>query len=195
MIIFELDDVLADTNHRRKYIEAPEDLCHLCYEILMEEHEHMRKRRCICGNTPSRWKYSKKKYNNACSTDIPIKPVIHLLEHIAEGKQYNSEDPFVDYVNIEIWTSRCESTREKTEKWLRNHVKYMSTSTIVMKMRPIGDKTPNHILKQNWCDNIMIKSKLGHRLPIEMVFATDPHEILMWKQIGVFVFDCNQKVL
>ena len=88
---------------------------------------------------------------------------------------------------MQIWTSRDESLREKTESWITKLTSPSPWTVEIpfeLKMRPIGDTTPYHDLKEKWLDECEEK--------IEFVFEKDPESIKMWKRRSVFVFKCNQ---
>lgn len=110
-------------------------------------------------------------------------------------------------LDICIWTSRCESVEKETREWLyRNIFTFwlcpFDGENIPLKMRPVGDTTPAHQLKQRWLDEYMAYPKLDEMiegveykrndLP-QMVFEADPETISMFRRRGVFVFDCNQR--
>lgn len=185
MIIFDLDGTLADCEHRRHFVD-PEKYPKLC------EYSNYR----IIGGEPildldgkASWRYKKtgepfehgwKVFYEACDKDEPITPVIkalHSVTHI-EGR-------------FEIWSGRCESVREKTIDWLYDNVdleafSYFNTDKH-LKMRPIGDNTPDDKLKERWLDEAIASGKT-----INYVFDDRPKVIRMWRRRGIFVFNCNQ---
>ena len=98
----------------------------------------------------------------------------------------------------QIWSKRCESERDETGKWLEKNLLCFESNQL--KMRPIGDNTPYHELKEKWLDeyinsNEYVKNIFQNRgkSPIEFVIDSDKDSIEMWKRREVFVFDCNQK--
>lgn len=94
---------------------------------------------------------------------------------------------------------------EKIHKLRYQHEKDVVNS--ILKMRPTGNTTPYHKLKEQWLDEYIEsmwpkleapkkgeENKIFYRKdPIEFVFDRDPKSIEMWRRRGVFVFDCNQK--
>lgn len=56
-----------------------------------------------------------------------------------------------------------------------------------LKMRPIGDSTPDDVLKEKWLDEALKEGK-----NVEFVFDDRPKVVRMWRRRGVFVFDVNQ---
>lgn len=66
-------------------------------------------------------------------------------------------------------------------------------------MRPIGDNTPDEILKERWLNERcadLITAIMEDRIPIkhdiEFVFDDRPKVVRMWRRRGVFVFNCAQ---
>jgi len=54
-------------------------------------------------------------------------------------------------------------------------------------MRPVGDSTPDDILKERWLDEAIANGKT-----IDMVFDDRPKVVRMWQRRGIFVFNCCQ---
>lgn len=183
MIIFDLDGTLADCEHRRHFIDPEKDL-------------NLRTMKYKDGSflvhnleSPElyKWKPDYEAYDSACEGDEPIQPVIDILLSMIGHK-----------FKCEIWTGRSELVRAKTEYWINKHVCPMQWGDIRLKMRPIGNNEPVCDLKERW---MFERSKIdhNHRPPgikldpqIEMVFDSDPDSIDMWKNRGIFVFDCRQ---
>ena len=97
--------------------------------------------------------------------------------------------------------------REKTLKWLINLTGYCEDFGYWdkrLKMRPIGDSTPNDVLKETWLreyyDSLYPKldkdaiegTEYYRKEKIEFVFDSEPKPIAMWRRRGVFVFNCCQ---
>jgi hypothetical protein len=198
MIIFELDNVLADIEHRRHFVDPRK---HPDFYWGKDKDGNDLYARDSQGNycdaVGNPFKPDWQAFYEACDKDEPITPVVSMLEYIGEGKEYGSDTPWVDYEGIEIWSGRCESVRNKTEKWLSKHIRYNSAAKITLKMRPIGDSTPGHELKERWLNEYlnlptMDVANCANANTIEMVFESDPESIAMWKRRGIFVFDCRQ---
>jgi len=185
MIIFDLD-CLADSSHREHFIVAPWDLCTDCYELLMAQAKNPIINdgpiQCSCGRFPLDWIEDRKAYDEAIIYDEPIKSIIDMLEYIGEAKEYGSDTPWVDYGGIVIWSSREETTREKTEEWLRKRQRYKPPN---IKMRPIRDMRSQEVLFEDWIQ------VAGYA--IEFVFSSHKPTIDMFRKKGIFVFDCNQE--
>ena len=209
MIIFDLDGTLADCEHRRHLLN-PEKYPQLC------EYSNYR---IIDGkpildlNGKASWRYKAtgkpfehgwKEFYEACDKDKPIEPVIDF---------WNDQISLGGLENIMIWSGRCESVREKTEKWLEKNL--LCFESHQLKMRPIGDTTPDDELKEKWLnqhidecvkhENVVRKysgqnymeredhdpefRKKGY---IDVVFDDRPKVIRMWRRHGIFVFNCCQ---
>lgn len=198
MIIFDLDGVLADCEHRRHFVD-PEyrDDC-VKYLCNTTREQWVYKDGWDKSETRRKFKPDWQAFYEACDNDKPIESVISIFEsliyenHVRLGKE------------IEIWSGRCESVREKTEKWLDFHV--WGACLCKLKMRPIGDNTPDEQLKERWLDEYISSMWpklepvtpenegmiLRKKYPIEFVFDSDPKSVPMWRRRGIFVFDCNQ---
>lgn len=184
MIIFDLDGTLANCEHRRHFVEPPEDRCMTCYEMLTSSQELRENPRlqCHCGSTPGIWKPDWKTFYESCDQDTANTAVLDVFIHLTQGVPFNHD--------IQIWSGRCESVRGKTLKWLTDlsgHTEDIQYWDRRLKMRPIGDNTPDDQLKERWLDEALAKGK-----KIEFVFDSDPDSIAIWRRRGIFVFDCNQ---
>jgi hypothetical protein len=182
MIIFDLDGTLANCEHRRHFVDPEKNHDYIldCRPDGFPRYLHKK--------TGYKFKPDFQAFNEACDKDEPIMPVIFQCRHnFHSGNQ------------VQIWSGRCESVREKTEEWLEKYSVYHA----VLKMRPIGDNTPDDQLKERWLDeyiesmypplNSMEEGKTYYRKdPIEMVFDDRPKVIRMWRRRGIFVFDVNQ---
>jgi len=165
MIIFDLD-TLADCDHRRHFVDL--DKYRHAGQIMEFEYSDGRK-----------WQPDWKSFNDACDKDKIIFPVAFQFHSLKE--KFGINHP------IQIWSGRCESVKEKTIDWLQINFTRDINWRDQLKMRPIGDNTPDDELKEKWLDEELSKGK-----KIEFVFESDPKSIEMWKSRGVFVFDCNQ---
>lgn len=166
MIVFDLDGTLADCEHRRHFVNPKKNHNYISHAPLFG-HEDKRPR-----FIPD-WKA----FYEACDDDKPIQPVIDIFQTLKRGMRGYSDD------DIEIWSGRCESVREKTIRWLTDHHIYYS----VLKMRPEGDSIPDDILKEQWLD-----STIRDNRKVDYVFDDRPKVIRMWRRRGIFVFDVNQ---
>lgn len=194
MIVFDIDGVLANVEHRKHFIDPEKD------EAAVFEYDEVDRHGCPVkeGGTwhnsdGSLWIPDYKSYDAACDKDEPIQ-VLHTILYDIMGSNRCAD--------IEIWTGRCESLRAKTEKWLDYHCGAFFNGSIdgrmylkKLRMRPIGNSDPTCDLKNRWLNELMWTETLGIgyiKHPIEMVFDADPNSIHMWKRHGIFVFDCRQ---
>ena len=184
MIIFSLDGTLADCEHRRHFVDRDKAAeMDICYEEVEYNFGGVQNGPWVLTKDPERlWKPDWHSFYDACDKDLPIEPVIDVL----------SEYLICDR-DIVIWSGRCESVREKTEAWIQRYIfKFLyegDCSDVILKMRPIGDNTPDDQLKEHWYDLHNVEHPNQN---IEMVFDSDPDSIAMWRRRGIFVFDCNQ---
>jgi len=177
MIIMDLDGTLADCSHRRHFVDP-----RLCPEYRQTLHGDGRLSKLFYydkrGNP---FKPDWKAFYEACDQDSPIKPVIETF--LSLSYEPSNKD-------VVIWSGRCESVREKTLLWLeKNILEFECTPSLdrILKMRPIGDNTPDDQLKEKWLDEALAEGK-----EIEMVFDDRKKVIDMWIRRGVFVFDVSQ---
>lgn len=189
MIIFDLDGCLADCEHRRHFVDPSKNSA---YMKLSEGWFH--KNEMLLSFPPQRKKFQPdwQAFYEACDQDKPIKPTIEMLNLLSNNHE------------IQIWSGRCESVRDKTIGWLCENEIIPPLHTFELKMRPIGDSTPDDELKERWLDeyihNAQIEaaseaitgSGVSFINPIEMVFEDRPKVIRMWRRRGIFVFNCCQ---
>lgn len=184
MIIFDLDGSLANCEHRRHFVDPEAE-----YQLLPEHYKTGFNVNWFKENALTKdkygafknkeikiWKPNWKAFFEACDKDTPIEPVI---------AQWNTQIGMGFMGEHQIWSGRCESVREKTEKWLdENLLGFLSHQ---LKMRPIGDNTPDEILKMQWLDEALESGET-----IDYVFDDRPKVVKAWRDRGIFVFDCNQ---
>lgn len=171
MIIFDLDGVLADCEHRRYFIER-DISCGHWHQIPNHPVEM-----CIeCKKKHKEWKPDWDAFYEAFDKDMPIQPVIDIWD----------KEISLGMMGIhQIWTGRSESARKNTEKWLDSHLLCFQKKQL--KIRFTGDHTPYEQLKERWLNGALSSGKT-----IEYVFDSHPESIRMWRRRGIFVFHCNQ---
>lgn len=192
MIIFELDGVLADCEHRRHFVDPDKNKD---YEVAYVHNEETRNwngkyRPGFCdfsdmpmGDRIIQHKITKElfkpdwdAFHEACDKDTPIQPVIDIWD----------KEISLGMMGIhQIWTGRSESARKNTEKWLDFHLLCFQKKQL--KIRFTGDHTPYEQLKERWLNGVLSSGKT-----IEYVFDSHPESIRMWRRHGIFVFNCNQ---
>lgn len=170
MIIFDLDGTLADCEHRRHFVQRPALYgATACLDPVNGE-----------IFTRDLWKPDWKSFYEACDKDEPNLSVIEIFHNLHAQEQ-----------DVQIWSGRCETTREKTYQWLLDNanLKYLTRFYTIehLKMRPIGDNTPDDKLKEKWLDEAIAQGKT-----IDFVFDDRPKVIRMWRRRGIFVFNCCQ---
>ncbi len=181
MIIFDLDGTLADCDHRRHFIDPAKNAEYeysnfgkdpITREMTVKEFPNWHRK----DNVDVRWKPDWTTFYEACENDEPLYQTIGVFKMLS-----HCEAP------IEIWSGRCESVRSKTEYWINNHVTPLQWNSWRLRMRPIGDYTPDEHLKERWLDEAIAEGKT-----IDFVFDDRPKVVRLWRRRGIFVFDCNQ---
>ncbi len=182
MIIFDLDGTLADCEHRQHLInpEFYEDLCENSnYRIIDGQIVVDEDQKC-------KWRYKKtgepfqtgwKAFYEACDKDMPIISSFNIFHSLN----------YTGAFEIQIWSGRCESVKEKTEQWLNSYSIVFALKEIPLKMRPIGNTEPDEVLKGRWLDEIVRENRT-----VEFVFDDRPKMIRFWRSRGIFVFNCCQ---
>ena len=195
MIIFEIDGVIADIEHRLHFVDV---YANPSYEFVPKNNHLDWKEGYYCNlqSTPYfglPWKPDWKRFYESCNEDIPIWSVVRVIEslHLNDVTLQNKE--------IQIWSGRCESVRDRTIHWLKYIVGSVTYSCL--RMRPLGDNRPAHVIKEQWLKDLWPRlerptkeneGKINHRPDVEMVFENDPESIEMYRRQGIFVFDCRQ---
>lgn len=196
MMIFDLDGTLADCSHRRHFVTPDK-------AGLMKSLDLNTGKSNLGFFLPNgefeEWKPDWKAFYEACDLDKPIQPVLDTFIHLTQGEPFNHD--------VQIWSGRCESVREKTLNWLVNLTGYCEDKLYWdrrLKMRPFGDYTSNEQLKERWLDEYLSSmwppltsdftegETIYRKDPIEFVFDSCPKAINMWRRRGIFVFNCSQ---
>jgi hypothetical protein len=141
-----------------------------------EHRRHFVDRHTSLGDFDPDLKPDWRAFYEACDKDTPIQPVISI---------WNDQISLGMMGIHEIWSGRCESVRDKTEAWLDKNLLCFESKQL--KMRPIGDNTPDEKLKERWLDEALAQGKT-----IDFVFDDRPKVVRMWRRRGIFVFDVNQ---
>jgi hypothetical protein len=180
MIIFDLDGTLANIDHRRHFVDASyRDDCYLHVNTTTGKNSWYYMDRILTSEPPKPMMFIPdwKSFYEACDKDIPNEPVIDMWNNrISLGMMG------VD----QIWSGRCESVRKMTNEWLNKNLLCFEESQL--KMRPIGDSTPDDQLKEMWLLDLMILE--GKK--IDFVFDDSETCCNMWRRRGIFVFNCCQ---
>lgn len=170
MIIFDIDGVLANCEHRKHFIDPEKDSRAFKFEDNWYWLDAM-----VNHQNYFPWNPDYEAYDSACDTDDPIEAVVQTMRRHSQHEE------------IQIWTGRSESVSEKTIDWLYDKIPLFAPRSWFyqnLKMRPLGNNEPSCDLKNRWLND-------AHQ-PIEMVFDAEPNSIHMWRRHGIFVFDCRQ---
>jgi hypothetical protein len=193
-VIFNLDGTLSDNSHRIGLIDPSKSPNYVLAgfdgdgNLIEEANQYY----SIIDRTM--FKPDWEAYHDACDIDTPIKPVIAIF-----GKL--SSLYLLGTINIEIWTNRPDSIRKKTLDWLEENCHTLDRRCLdsILKMQKNRFDIKEETLKNLWlnqrCEDL-IESFFYNRNPvrhdIEYVFDSHKESIEMWRNKGVFVFDCNQ---
>lgn len=175
MIIFDLDGTLADCEHRRHFVDPAKNSNYVAFFLPSDCIGEKSKSGYMHKENREEFKPDWESFYKSCEKDEPIFAVFELHRSLCMQNYY--------YKNLDIWSGRCESVREKTENWLRKHGIHYSE----LKMRPIGDSTPVDQLKEKWLDEAIQRGNT-----IDFVFDDRPKVVRMWRRRGIFVFNCYQ---
>lgn len=189
MIIFDLDGTLADCEHRRHFVDPKKNdkfkrrldaTKKECIEnsFIKEEYITIDTTRSQCLNQEYiPFKPDWDAFYEACDGDEPIWTTIRILESL----HLNTVTMEEESREIQIWSGRSESVRGKTEHWLKYIVGKFTYSKL--KMRPIGDFTPDYELKERWLDEALAEGKT-----VDMVFEDGMQCVQMYRRRGIQCF-------
>lgn len=150
-VVFDLDGTLADCSHRTHFICNPD------------------------GSPKPKEEKDWDGFYAACGGDAPHK----VLAKLAAELLFLGHD-------VQIWTGRSSIAFYETEKWLlkqgicsnyfiESHG-YKGPAIPLLRMRPHGDHTPDHLLKQKWMEE--------YGKP-DLVFEDRQRVVDMWRANGV----------
>ncbi len=107
-----------------------------------------------------------------CATDVPNTPVIEVIKSLCK----NNTVLFV--------SGRKDTSRQQTTEYLQKHV---GTDFEKLIMRRADDNRPDDILKEE-----IYRTQIEPFYNIIGVFDDRMKVVKKWKELGLFVFDCNQ---
>jgi hypothetical protein len=109
-------------------------------------------------------------FYSACVDDMPHWVVIKILRrHLA-------------FDHVEIWSGRSDQVHAETVEWLEKFV-VCPTSSILTRMRPVGDHQPDVNLKRAW-----LKEARKKGLAPDLVYDDRDCVVAMWREEGVPCF-------
>ena len=187
MIIFDLDGTLADCDHRQYLVDIEKALDKgflPAHKVFGRSFSNDENRNIYHPTTHEKWKPDWKSFYESCSEDQPNEAIIKVYKSL-----------MVHY-DIQIWSGRCESVRDKTLDWLHTHLDldfYSDNCCPILKMRPIGDSTPDDQLKESWLDERIKYCEdtrpngliFNNPSDIEMVFDDRQKVVDMWRRRGI----------
>jgi FMN phosphatase YigB (HAD superfamily) len=121
---------------------------------------------------PKRWT----KFYEACIHDVPNSFVIAILQTLMRHNSGN-----------EVWlfSGRNDSVRRQTIEWLHVHTPFaigqLEAFPEILTMRNEGDYTEDHLLKQNWLNNMLQED----RDRLVCIFDDRQRVVDMWRANGV----------
>lgn len=111
-------------------------------------------------------------FHSDCPRDTPIWQTIQTLHALSCQTG----------VEIAIWTGRDEAVREETLEWLRGHIGD-DCAGFDIRMRPVGDYTEDHLLKERWFNQAM---QYGWK--VDLAFDDRGRVCEMWRRNGVLCY-------
>ena len=117
------------------------------------------------------------KFYQACTKDAPNKPVLAVMEALQDS-------------GAEIWlfSGRSDSVRWQTINWLHRHsclrAWHLEEHPQLLTMRPVGDFTEDHLLKESWLNNMLVED----RQRLVAIFDDRKRVVDMWRANGVPCF-------
>jgi len=170
MIIFDLDGTLTLCDHRRHFVDPSlRSDCYFHSPATLNQSEGWYYSDVFLMCEPPKAKKFIPDWDafyEACDKDLPNTPIIQVFWSLA-----------VSDFDIEIWSGRSESVKDKTISWISKHIAFFYLDYCKLKMRPIGDYTPDDQLKEKWLDEAIANGKT-----IEMVFDDRKKVVDLWRR-------------
>jgi len=185
MIIFDYA-TLADDSHRRHFIDPW--LTSGNYQCTFSCDKRMKVGQWYDSNEKE-WLPNWEAYYAAADKDVPIEATLGILTRYIRSE---NQKP------TEIWCDIPEKYRSIVMEWIQSNwfiglfsFEIPALSQCI-KMRPNGDTTPWHELKEKWITEIIGKAFMEKKHPVEMVFErSGSRAIEMWKRYGVTVLEVH----
>ena len=108
------------------------------------------------------------KFYEDCINDTPNMPVVMIYKILQEQSD----------TKMVILSGRSEAVRKQTDEWLEDNQIFYE----IMKMRPIGDNTPDEELKCKWLN------ELREEEIILCIFDDRKKVVDMWRKEGLCCF-------
>lgn len=122
---------------------------------------------------PSRDDSKWRRFYAACVDDSPNSPVIAVMECLRR------------FADVWIFSGRSSEVRPQTVAWLAEHTSLNPWDMeCAVRMRDEGDYTPDHILKKQWLDSMLVDD----RQRLVAVFDDRSSVVKMWRDAGVPCF-------
>lgn len=122
---------------------------------------------------PSRDDSKWRRFYAACVDDVPNAPVISVMEALRR------------FADVWIFSGRSSEVRPQTVAWLAEHTSLNPLDMeCAVRMRDEGDYTPDHVLKKQWLDSMLIDD----RQRLVAVFDDRSSVVKMWRDAGVACF-------
>jgi hypothetical protein len=116
-------------------------------------------------SSDERWR----RFYAECHEDLPNILVIRTLQAL-----------WWSWYDIHIFSGRSDEVQRQTLTWLDK----FKVPFQLLKIRPVGDFTPDEELKRQWIAEYNLEQVL-------CVFDDRAKVIRMWKDLGLFVFNCG----
>lgn len=118
------------------------------------------------GETPQ-WD----EFYRRCVYDEPIIPMVFTCKTMALAH------------NIEIWSGRSLAVLNETTEWLDKYLRFNGDMPAwnELRMRPVGDTTPDDQLKERW----LKEHAAAGKEPIDLVFDDRKKVVDMWRRNGI----------
>ena len=104
-------------------------------------------------------------FHQFCTRDLPIWPIIRIFKALREQRH-----------TVEIWSGRSDKVRAETQNWLTAHEIHPDN----VMMRPAGDNTPDHQLKERWLHKL-----IADGITPDLVFDDRARLVEMWRRNGI----------
>jgi hypothetical protein len=109
------------------------------------------------------------KFYLECTKGKPIAPIIMVMHSLMDSGHV-----------VEIWTGRSGAVARETAEWLGAQAGVDPGMSLNIRMREVGDHTPDVELKEHWLDEELA---MGNK--IDLVFEDRSRVVAMWRRRGI----------